>query len=153
MARYVTILMIVFFSGGCTASDKLTPSCSTIELSDYYSNYIIFDVVSYGGGLTTESEANQWLGSEVVLNKSQFKIRDVVISNPTYKVLCYPQLEEGNVDTNRFSDFHGFAMDRKSIDVVEVYGKGDVPTEPYLKLEIVKGQVWDAHDGFMYMAK
>lgn len=155
MVRYALIFVLSLISAGCFAVDdrRDRSSCSGISLDNLYQNYTIFDVVKYGGGLTAESSARGHLGESAIVGRDTFQVRDLVISNPTYKLTCYPVSKEGEVDENRWSSFYGLGMDRAAINVLHVYDEDDVDGEPSVNLELVDGQVWDLHDGWVYKMK
>ncbi len=155
MVRYFLILMLSLISAGCFAVDgnKARSSCAEISLNDLYSSYKIFDVVKYGGGLTTEASAKDRIGKEVVVEHETFKVRDFVISNPSYELDCYPLPKEGEVSVNRWSNFYGFGSNRTSIKVLHVYDEDDVADEPSINLELVNGQLWEMYDGWIYKMK
>lgn len=155
MVRYFLILMLSLISAGCFAVDdyKDRSSCTEISLNDLYSSYEIFDVVKYGGGLTTESSAKGRLGKKAIVERDTLQIRDLVISNPSYELTCYPLPSEGEVDVNRWSNFYGFGSNRASIKVLHVYDEDDVAGEPSVNLELVNGQLWEMYDGWIYKMK
>lgn len=152
MVRYFLVLMLSLNSAGCFAVDdnKTRSSCAEISLNDLYSSYKIFDVVKYGGGLTTESLAKDRIGKKVIVERETFKVRDFVISNPSYELACYLLPNEGEVAVNRWSNFYGVGSNRTSIKVLHVY---DVTDEPSINLELVNGQLWEMYDGWIYKMK
>lgn len=155
MVRYFLIFILSLISAGCFAvdSNKGRSSCSENSLDSLYSRYEIFEVVKYGGGLTAESSAKGRLGEKVIVERDAFQVRDLVISNPSYELACYPLPNEGEVDANRWSNFYGFGLNRASIEVLHVYDEDDVTVEPSVNLELVNGQVWEMYDGWIYKMK
>ncbi|WP_036131390.1 hypothetical protein [Marinobacter nitratireducens] len=155
MFRSFLVLMLSLISAGCLAvggSNNAT-TCSGHALGDIYSSYVVFDIVKYGGGLTTESSAQEHIGEPVLVYPNKFQVRDFVISNPSYELECYPVPEEGEIDVNRWSNFYGFGLDRTSINVLHVYDEGDAVGEASINLELVNGQLWEMYDGWIYKMK
>lgn len=156
MLKSVLFFMFSMVAVSCSAAEKdnsVKSSCSDLSLEQLYSSYEVFDVVKYGGGITSEETAKQWAGTSVTVEKVQFQIRDFVISNPSYKLKCYDLPKEGEVPVNRWSSFYGFGLDRYSNEVLEVFDEGDAPDEPSIKFEILNGQLWEMYDGWLYKMK
>ncbi|KPQ01913.1 hypothetical protein [Marinobacter sp. HL-58] len=155
MVRYFLIFMLSLISAGCFAVDSNEPGsiCSDSSLDNLYSRYEIFEVVKYGGGLTAESSAKGRRGEKVIIERDTFQVRDLIISNPSYELACYPLPNEGEVDVNRWSNFYGFGANRTSIEVLHVYEEGDSTGEPSINLELVNSQLWEMYDGWVYKMK
>ena len=149
MVRLLTILFFIFFSSSCSANEEKS-TCSKFNVDQLFGTYKVVEYERYRGGLTTESNARERLGKTAVVEGKVFKVRKLVISDPSYKITCHEAATEGNVDENRFSNFYGFALERKSIDVLEVYSPKDAEGEPSIALEIVNNQLWELYDGWLY---
>lgn len=151
MIRYLFLSIAVLIPNACKA-DGNTPCSVEISLDRIYSDYIVFDVVRYGGGLTPESIIMEQIGKKVSIKKDYFNIRDLVIPNPKYEIKCYLPPMEGEVDANRWSDFYGFGIDRQSIDILEVYNPKDA-NRLSTYMEIVSGEIWELYDGWLFKMK
>lgn len=69
------------------------------------------------------------------------------------QVSFYPLQREGEISANRGSNFYGFGLDREFIEVVHVYDEGGASDEAPVNLEVLDGQLWEIHDGWIYMMK
>ncbi|MHA7853328.1 hypothetical protein [Marinobacter shengliensis] len=122
-------------------------------MNDVYNSYVIYKVIKYRGGLASEASAKARVGENVLVDLKAFQARDAVITNPSYEFACYPLQREGEIDANRWSNFYGFGLDREFIEVVHVYEEGDASGEAFLNLEVMNGELWEMHDGWIYMMK
>ncbi len=155
MIRFIVGLTLGLISSGCFAFDAKNGEllCSDRSLDNLSTRYVIYDVIKYRGGLTSEASAKARVGEEVLVDLTSFQGRDVVIADPSYELACYPPQREGEVSPNRWSDFYGFGLDRKFIEVVHVYGKGDAGEEALINLEVRGSELWELHDGWIYRMK
>lgn len=153
--KKLIITAIALSSLSCAATEENTShsGCKNQNPNELFSDYVIFDASRYGGGLTSESVAKGHIGETASIDRNRFKVRDLVISNPSYKVSCYSSSKEGEVNANRWSNFYGFGLDRKSIKVLHVYNPKEDASEPYVNLEVVNGQLWEMYDGWLYKMK
>jgi len=155
LIRFIVGLTLGLISSGCFAFDAKNGEllCSDRSLDDLYTSYVIYDVIKYRGGLTSEASAKAHVGEKVLVDLNAFQVRDVVIQDPSYEFACYPPQREGEISPNRWSDFYGFGLDREFIEVVHVYGKGDASEEVLINLEVRDSELWEMHDGWIYMMK
>ena len=106
MIRFFVVLLFGVVSGGCFAvnpnEDNVT--CSGRSLDELYGVYVIHEVVKYGGGLTSESSAEERIGKKLLLEPELFEVRDVSIPDPLYEFACYPPQREGEISANRWSN-------------------------------------------------
>jgi|SRR5690554_468927 len=155
MIRFFVVFLLAVVSGGCFAVnlDEENVTCSGRSLDDLYAVYVIYGVVKYGGGLTSESSAEARIGKNLLIEPDVFEVRDVSIPDPLYEFACYPLQREGEISANRWSNFYGFGLDREFIEVVHVYEEGDASGEAFLNLEVMNGELWEMHDGWIYMMK
>ncbi|WP_298448686.1 hypothetical protein [uncultured Marinobacter sp.] len=155
MIKYLLILITGLISSGCFAvsSTNSEDSCPNRSLDDLYASYVIYDVVRYRGGLTSEASAEARVGKNILVGQAAFKVRDITISDPLYEITCYPTTKEGNVDANRWSNFYGHGLDREHIKVLHIYTNGEKGEEPFINLEVVDDELWEMHDGWLYMMK
>ena len=155
MIRFFVVLLFGVVSGGCFAvnpnEDNVT--CSGRSLDELYGVYVIHEVVKYGGGLTSESSAEERIGKKLLLEPELFEVRDVSIPDPLYEFTCYPSQREGEISANRWSSFYGYGLEREVIEVLHVYEEGDTSGEAFLNLEVLDGELWEMHDGWIYMMK
>ena len=151
ICKWFGILMLSMFSWGCSAAENgKGNSCLGKPANQFYSTYTVFDVVRYGGGLTTETEAETSVNKHVFLASNGFEFVGTTIEQPSYKFRCYQLPPEGEVDANRWSNFYGFGLSRNSIEVIEVYDLDGTDNEPSYYLEVVDDQLWLLHDGWLY---
>lgn len=148
-SRTFAVLCLLCFLVGC-ASDSNAGECSIKSVGDLYSKYVVVDALRYGGGLTTEEQAKNHIGSEMLFLKHNFLVRDISISNPKYKLVCEGHSKEGDVPDKRRSYFYGFNASRQFTRVLDVYDPSDSTGYPYLNFEIVDGQIWELYDGWLY---
>lgn len=155
MFRYILVVLMSLAAFGCSAADNGDGDlpCSDQSLNKLYSNYMIFDVVKYGGGLTTEASAKKRIDEKVIVEKEGFQVRDFVVTQPSYKLTCYSLPSEGEVDAHRRSNFYGFGLNRASVEVINIYDKGDAIDEPSISFEVLDGELWEMFDGWLYKMK
>jgi len=110
-------------------------------------------VVKYGGGLTSESSAESRIAKNLLLEPDLFEVGDVSIPDPLYEFACYPLQREEEISANRWSNFYGFGLDREFIEVVHVYEEGDATGDGFLNLEVLDGELWEMHEGWIYTMK
>lgn len=156
MTRYLSALTIILIPTICPANEKDSTAhtlCPDLSVEQFYGNYEIFHITRYRGGITSEELAKQRIGSAVTLTEEKFQTRNLVISTPSYKLKCYDLPKEGEIPTDRHSNFFGISLDRPSITVLEIFDLGDSPDEPSIKLEILNDQLWELYDGWIYKIK
>lgn len=131
------------------------------DASRFMGTYRIASVDKYGGGLSSAAQAKARVGQSVVLSREAFKSTwdDTGIANPVYAISCFPvNRKEGEVPATHWgahwSNFYGFAPQRKTVAVLEIHGGGDKSKAPDYWYEIVptgKGvQLWNLYDGWLY---
>lgn len=151
-ARTLTrCLCAVFLAllGGCTSASEA--SCAGKPLEHYFGTYSVERVESYRGGLTSAEQAQQRIGEKVVIGTERLVSNFAAIDIPRYIIACYPNAAaEGEVPTQRWSNFYGLGVDRDSIDVLMVYAEGDPENEPSYYFEIVEAGLWELFDGWVY---
>ncbi|WP_203141922.1 hypothetical protein [Marinobacter mangrovi] len=148
-------IFILFFAAtslnGVAAEDRRSGfTCKNQNLDDFYSEYITTDATRYGGGLTSDAVAKRHIGKTALIGTNQFHLKDILITNPSYKISCYSSAKERDISVNHWSNFYGFGLDRKSIKVLHVYDPDKDTKEPYFNLEVVNGQLWEMYDGWLY---
>ena len=153
--KFCLALLIAFFAFSFRVDEIRSAQfrCLDLSLSQLYADYIIFDVVRYRGGMTDELTANQKIGSVLIVRPEQFRLRNLVISNPLYQLRCYSLPSEGEVAVHRWSNFYGFGLERRTIKVLGIYDENDTSGEPSKRLEILRDQLWEMYDGWLYKMK
>lgn len=147
--RNIVTLLVFMLLGGCTGRSEATCAGPTVE--SFFGVYEVENARQYRGGLTTEEQAKERIGGEVVLSETLVSSDFVVIEQPQYAVRCYPaEPSEGEVPTQKWSNFYGLGPDRDSIDVLEVYAENDPKDEPSYYFEIVDNNLWELFDGWVY---
>lgn len=155
MTRYLLIFVASLMSSSCFAvgSSSGEKTCSDLSLDNLYARYVIYDVVRYRGGLTSEAAAKARIGKSVLVGQTDFMIREISIPEPFYELTCYASPKEGSVDANRWSNFYGHGVGRERINVLHVYTDGDKGEDPFVNLEVLDDELWELHDGWLYMMK
>lgn len=104
------------------------PSGTNIQASitpeQLFGTYIVTDYARFYEDRTPEEKAKARIGTELVISREAFAMRDMVIRSPRYKVRYYEPLPEGEVPEGarrRLSTFYGFWSDRDADTVLEVY--------------------------------
>jgi len=127
-----------------------------VALPQIMGSWCVVSAKRYGGGLTSEAEANGNVGKAVVISQDRLSLRDTVISAPRYEISCHPRLPEGEVATpaERWSNFYGIGMGRPEIIALDVYDLSWRKDYPYIRFEIVEGEhgreLWEMSDGWLY---
>lgn len=136
-------------------------SCVTREdTRPFLGSYHVLSVERVAGGLTSELKARSKSATPVVLSPVMYRSgwMDASISNPRYRVSCYPvEAAEGDVPVvmwnAHWTNFYGLGMSRKVIKVLEVYDPADAGPSPYTWFEVVNvdgnEQLWQQHDGWL----
>lgn len=149
----IVFLILVDISLSTPLANAEHNSCSRTSIAQLLSVYFVHEAVRYGGGLTSESSATARIGERMHLLPGRLKMLGIEFSNPIYLIRCYPNLEEGEVDTNRWSSFYGFGTDRTSIEVLEVSGIDDLARRSLYSFEVVGDDLWMMSDGWLYVLK
>lgn len=150
-AKVHTLLMLVFtmLVSGC--AEETRAECAEKPLESLLGTYEVKQASRYRGGLTTEEKAQERVGSEVRIGANQMISEFASIEQPRYEIECYPIVEkEDEVPDQRFSNFYGVGLKRKSINVLKVYAEGDPKDEPSYYFEIVNDELWEFYDGWLY---
>jgi hypothetical protein len=159
MKQIITILLSVLLLVVCCNAEekelKTAPSLNNrdiMKVETHFGKYYITGYEQYGGGITTDEYANSLINTEVIISEKLFKIREVEIKNPKYKITVYnvPQ-EEGNIDPRDLSIFYGFEANRKIIYKLSVFRPENNYARPYITLEILEiGKYLEMEDGRFY---
>jgi len=147
-AGRVALLGLLALAGGCISAPAIV--CPDLrQADDLYAVYEAVAVEKYRGGLTTRVEAAAFVGQEVQLSAELFRLGDTTITQPRYEIHCYRVPSEGEVSTDRWSSFFGYGVERRPIEVLEVYAPTD--THPQYRCEVVgPGELWRLYDGWLY---
>ncbi len=149
MRRWLQIALLAIVSIGCASAEYDNSDCNNKDISQYLVSYQVFDVIRYSGGLTTDAQAKEMVGRQASLLATTFSFLDKFVNQPVYKLQCYHGLPEGEVTNHRWSDFYGFAIDRKVVEVIAVYDSDDALDEPTYYFEILGEQLWYSYDGWL----
>lgn len=148
LTRYIYVVFLALLAGRTSASEA---SCTDKPLEHFFGTYSVEKVESYRGGLTSAEQAQRRIGETVFIDAERLASDFAAIENPRYIIACYPNAAtEGEVPTQRWSNFYGLAVDRDSIDVFMVYAEGDPENEPSYYFEIVEAGLWELFDGWVY---
>lgn len=136
----------------CTACNAETrAACSETPLDFYLGTYTVQSADRYRGGLTDENTAQARIGNEVLITKEILNTGLVTVENPQYAIKCYPATsKEGEIPRQRWSVHYGLGIDRKFIEVLEVYAAGEEDDHPSYYFEIVDSGLWELFDGWVY---
>jgi hypothetical protein len=131
------------------------PSCpGTWTIDQLQSRYEIVSAEKFRGGLTSREEAEGTVGLEVAILADRFRLGEVVIDRPAYKLQCYPvATTEGEVDPYRWSNFYGFHTARRFIEVLAVYESESSENARYRFEVIGPDELWRMFDGWLFSLK
>jgi hypothetical protein len=150
-ARLTTGLILLVVSlllSGCMSTPA--SACPQIRpLSDLFAVYKVVAVEKYRGGLTSQTQAESLVGTEVEISMALFSMVDETITQPGYQIRCHTVPAEGEVSIDRWSDFYGYGMDRHYVEVLNVSGIEEDSLE-YLFEVISPQELWRLHDGWLY---
>ena len=151
-ARRLTTGLIVLFAGFLLSSCMSThaSTCPQIRpLTDLFAVYKVVAVEKYRGGLTSQTQAESLVGTEVEISMALFRIVDETITQPKYQIRCHTVPAEGEASTDRWSNFYGYGIVRHHIEVLDVSGNEGAYPE-YLFEVISPQELWWLLDGWLY---
>ena len=132
------------------------PACSSEVVIDknvkaFYGKYAITGLEQYGGGMTTEKEANEKIEKEVYICPKRFTDSDNNIKSPRYGYEAVNvEFEEGVVQSKSDSTFYGFMPERKFIHYLYLFSQ-DNPENIYQRYErIGNDKIMKTQDGYFY---
>ncbi|MBU2850181.1 hypothetical protein [Acidithiobacillus ferrivorans] len=142
-------------------SESAMGRCKALSVAQFIGAYRIDSVDRYAGGITSKAQANGFVGRTVKISGKVFKsaITHKTIVNPVYAISCYPVLQtEGDVPIPHWgaywSNFYGFGVNRKVIEVLEVHSQKSNAGAIIDWFEIVRDGntllLWNLHDGWLY---
>jgi hypothetical protein len=141
-------LLASFLLSGCMPTHA--SACPQIHpVTGLFAVYEVVAIEKYRGGLTSQIQAESLVGTEVEISTELFRMADVTITQPRYQIRCHTVLAEGEVSTDRWSDFYGYGMDRHYVEVLEVSENEGASLE-YLFEVISPQELWRLHDGWLY---
>jgi hypothetical protein len=142
------VLVVSILLSGCMSTPA--SACPQIRpLSDLFAVYEVVAVEKYRGGLTSQTQAESLVGTEVEISMALFRMVDETITQPGYQIRCHTVPAEGEVSTDRWSNFYGYGMDRQYVEVLEVSENEGASLE-YLFEVISPQELWRLHDGWLY---
>ena len=153
-------VLLLCLAAGCSRSEELpseskerptaTPSNRTrpsISPEDLFGTYVITEYARFCDGRSPEADAKKQIGTQLVVSKEVFSMRDILIRVPQYKIRYYEPLIEGEVPQGarrRLSSFYGFGSERDGVTVLEVHKSGN-GGQLARRLEVIDGDtLWDA---------
>jgi len=143
------LMLLAFTLAGCTAQTEA--ACTGHSIEEYLGVYTVSRVERFRGGLTEEGAAKDRLGDKVIVLKDQLSSKFYSNPQPRYEISCHAaKIESGAVPSERWSNFYGLGLNRRSIDILEVYSPSDKDGEPSYYFEIVDGTLWELFDGWKY---
>lgn len=133
----------------------------TRSLASYMGTYQLVSVKKYAGGLTSQQQANKYIGhTMIVLSAAEATVKgNKTIEDPEYNFVCQAIPKEGDVvprsDWNSY--FYGFGVHRKVVRTLEVRALSSSTKGPYYKFELVskkgKTEIWYMSDGWLYQLR
>ena len=128
------------------------------ETHAYLGDYRVESVSRYRGGLTTDAEAEAFVGQHVLLTPDRFQVRKVIVKNPSYKAYTIPiDQKEGIIAPKDTSIFYGYKADRKEVKRIDVYSQTAGKPAPYPDdsfEDLGDGRLLEMYDGwFIFLGK
>lgn len=128
------------------------------ETHAYLGGYRVESVSRYRGGLTTDAQAEAFVGQHLLLTPDRFQVRKVVVKDPVYKAYTIPiDQKEGAIAPKDTSVFYGYNADRKEVKRIDVYGPmaGRPASYPDDSFEdLGDGRLLEMYDGwFIFLRK
>ena len=148
LLRRVALLWLFLLIGGCTSVHA--DVCPDLRpVADLYAVYEVVAVEKYRGGLTSREQAAAFVGREVELSAVLFRLGETTITPPWYEIRCHPVPREGEVTTDRWSNFYGHGTERRHIEVLDVFAADE--TYPGYRFEVIgPRELWRLYDGWLY---
>jgi hypothetical protein len=145
----ISLILTLLISISACASNN-DAECSNIKPNTYFGSYSVLSEEKYTASIRDIRKINTSRnGQHTTINADLFEHQDIKLDNPTYKVTCKDiNNTEGEVTTNKHSNFYGYANDRKEIRLINIYDSNSGELE--YSFEIVKNELWDLYDGWIY---
>jgi hypothetical protein len=146
--RKLGLLLGCLLLSGCMSTH--TSVCPHIcPVTELFAVYEVVAIEKYRGGLTTQIQAEALVDKEVNISADLFRMADATITQPSYQIRCHSTPNEGEVSTDRWSNFYGYKIDRRHIEVLDVFGNDE--TYPEYRFEVISDrELWWLHDGWLY---
>ena len=125
------------------------------DMDDIYGKYVIKSHEIYGGGLTTNEEADSYIGNAVTFDKDVFITSSNEIKNPIYKIIRIPTPREGEIISEYLSVRYGYEYKRNDDNyyLIGIYEtEDDLKNDTvYTHYEIISGDsLLNMFDGRFY---
>ena len=148
LTKGLIVLLASFLLSGCISTHA--SACPQIRpLTELFAVYEVFAVEKYRGGLTSQSQAESLVSTEVEISMALFSMVDETIAQPRYQIRCHTVPAEGEVSTDRWGNFYGYGVDRDYVEVLEV--SRDEGAYPEHLFEVISpSELWRLHDGWLY---
>ena len=127
------------------------PDADNAALAALFGRYALTATEKYRGSVTTADEIRLRFGTELRILPDRFTIGSETWPKPRYRLQSHPILfKEGEVQQGRWSNFFGYGMDRKTIDVLEIH-QPDPQSQPrQYNLEVITNdEIWFLYDGWL----
>ena len=144
--------LVVFL--GCLLLSGCVPTHASVcpdirPVTDLFAVYEVVAIEKYRGGLTSQIQAEAFVGREIEMSADLFRMVETTITQPRYQIRCHTVPAEGEVSTDRWSNFYGYKIDRRHVEVLDVFGIDD--TNPEYRFEVISHwELWRLHDGWLY---
>lgn len=151
--KFIIVIILTSLISISAYSSSNDTECDNIEPSTYFGNYSVSSEEKYTASIRDTRKINtSRTGQHTTINIYLFEHQDIKLDNPIYKIICKDISDtEGEVTTNKHSNFYGYATNRKEIRIINIYDKNSGELE--YSFEIVKDKLWDLYDGWIYKYK
>lgn len=145
----------VFLLLALAMAQAAEPSCPEAHrLDGLWGRYEIVGYERYGGSLLSKEKVAELARGKLEFQADYFRLRGTELKAPHYKLKCQPAVAEGSVPSpsDRFSNFYGFGMERKTIKFIDVYSE-KAARHPLHRLEVVGDELWELYAGWLFKMK
>ena len=148
--KFSISLILTFLISISACASNNDAECDNIEPSTYFGNYSVSSEEKYTASIRDIRKINtSRTGQHTTINNDLFEHKDIKLDNPIYKIICEGiNNKEGEVTADKHSNFYGYAKDRKEIRLINIYDSNSGELE--YSFEIVKNELWDLYDGWIY---
>ena len=116
----------------------------------YFGEYCVTGFKTYRGGITTDEEAANYVGTKVIIAKDRYVSLGLELNNPVYQYVKSKRVSVEGEIPEKDSFFFGLYPDREYRWEIQVFEPDDLEY-PFTRFEIISdGNYFETFDGHVY---